>query len=67
MWAPTRGFRLGTQAADEVHAHPGGLGLCAQAAGLLIRECTHPRFQLWSPSPLILVRANQASGVFWGS
>ena len=37
----------------EVFAHPGALGLCAQAAGPLIRVCAHAGFQLWVPSLLI--------------
>ena len=40
--------------------------LCAQAAGLLIRERTHPGVQLWASRPLIWVHANRASGVFRG-
>ena len=46
--------------------HQGALGLCAQAAGLLIRERTHPGVQLWASRPLIWVHANRASGVFRG-
>ena len=41
------------------------LGLWARAAGPLIRVCAHPGFQVWAPSPLILVHSNQASGVCW--
>ena len=49
-----------------VQAHWGAFGLCAQAAGPLIRVRAHQGFQLWAPSPLIWVRANWASGVCWG-
>ena len=50
----------------EVRAHPGTLGLCAQAAVPFIRVSSHLVFQLWVPSPLIWVQANRASGVCWG-
>ena len=49
-----------------VRTHWGSLGLCAQAAGPLIRVHTHLGFQVWVPSLLIWVRANRASGVCWG-
>ena len=49
-----------------MRSHPGAFCLCTQAAGLLIRVRAHPEFQLWAPSPLIWVRASQASGERWG-
>ena len=60
--APTRGFRCGPQATDW-GTHPlGHFGSGSQAAGPFIRARAHPEFQLWAPSPLIWVRASQASG-----
>ena len=46
--------------------HQGALGLCAQAACLLIRVRAHPGFQVWVSMLLMEVRANLASGVCWG-
>ena len=63
---PTRGFRCGPQATDWGTGPLGHFGSGAQAAGLHIRACTHLEFQLWDPSPLILVRASRASGQSWG-
>ena len=63
---PTRGFRCGPQATDWGMCPLGHFGSGAQAAGLLIRVCAHPEFQLWAPSPLIRVCANWASGTCWG-
>ena len=55
VWAP--------RALIELPAHPGTLGLFAQAANQVIMVCAHPGFQLWGLSHLIWVRANWASGV----
>ena len=53
-------------AATDLGAHSSlALGLCACAAGLLIRVSTHLGLQVWAPRPLIWVRANRASGVCW--
>ena len=59
---PSRGFRCGPQATDWGTCPLGHFGSGAQAAGPLIRACTHPEFQLWTPSPLICVHASRASG-----
>ena len=48
----------GSQAVDQVAHQSQDLGLCAQAARLLIRVRTHPRFQVWVPRPLIGVRTH---------
>ena len=63
---PTRGFRCGPQATDWGTRPLGHFGSGAQAAGPLIRAHAHLEFQLWDPSPLILVRASRASGQSWG-
>ena len=64
--APTRGFRCGPQATDWGMRPLGHFGSGMQAAGTLIRVPAHPEFQLWAPSPLILVCTSRASGERWG-
>ena len=48
----------GSQAVDQVAHQSQDLGLCAQAARLLIRVRTHPGFQVWVPRRLIRVRTD---------
>ena len=58
VWLPT-----GSQRVDQVEHRSQVLGLCAQAAGLLIRVHTHLTFQLSAPRLLIRVCTTRASGV----
>ena len=57
---------MGPRPLIGVRPHWGALGLCSQAAQLLIRVRAHLGFQLWAPILLIWVGTNQASGVCWG-
>ena len=50
----------------DVHAHPGTLGLVPRQPVPLIMACTHQEFQVLTPSPLIWVHDNWASGESWG-
>ena len=78
MWAPRPlievyahpgALGLCTQVAKPlfwVYTDPQVWACALGAAGLLIRVCSHPGFQVWAPSPLIWLHANWASGVCWG-
>ena len=60
-WLPT-----GSKAVDWGAHRSWALDLFTQVAGLLIRMCTHPGFQVWAPRPLIGELTKGASGVCWG-